>query len=258
MGDFILDKIRTLSYNFHFIQIENVADEYGLNEDDYYIVKYTGKAENLTLPTQTETGKPITAIGRFAFSGCETLRNVTVPNEIIAIFSGGFYDCKNLKTVQLGSGVSHISEWYVFTKCGSMSNISVDENNPYYYMDNHCLIDRRSNTLMYGYANSVIPEGIECISDCAFSENYTPATIQIPQSVKKIGSYAFSANKGMSKIYLHKNIESIGDCAFLNCPNLTIYCESEQKPLGWSDIWIDRVGGRYTPATVVWGYQEAS
>ena len=239
--------------DFTIKQCGEGAEEHGLQPTDYYIVKYNGTDETPILPTKTEDGSPIAAIGKWAFANSENLKNVTIPDSYTAINSNAFYGFQSLLSVTLGSGISYISEWEVFSYCNNLTEFIVSNQNPHYYVDGNCLIDRRTNSVIYGCKNSVIPEGIERIGTCAFCEIETLEQINIPQSVTEIGADAFFGATNLIEIYLHKNIITIGFGAFLKCPKLTIYCEVQKKPEKWDNSWIDSEGERYIPATVYWG-----
>ncbi len=81
-------------------------------------------------------------------------------------------------------------------------------------------------------SNIVIPstykgKAVVGIDESAFSDCTNLESVTIPDSVTSIGSYAFSG-----------------------CEGLTIYCEAESQPNGWSSYW------NYSNRPVVWGYKE--
>ena len=80
----------------------------------------------------------------------------------------------------------------------------------------------------------------------------------IPTSLKEviitggnsIGSGAFGGCTGLTKIVIPNSVTSIGGLAFFDCTNLTIYCEAESQPSGWSSDWNP------SSCPVVWGYKQ--
>ena len=62
-----------------------------------------------------------------------------------------------------------------------------------------------------------------------------------------IGDFAFLNYSSLESIVIPKSVISIGEGAFYN-NNLTVYCEAETQPIGWSEEWSLET----TP--VVWGY----
>ena len=97
-----------------------------------------------------------------AFSGCDSLVSVTMPNTITAIGDCAFFGCGELRDVNIPKGVTHIG-YKVFARC-------------------NCAIN--------------IPEGVVSIGKGAYADHLYTAKIIIPLSVKEIGYGAF-ANCGL-------------------------------------------------------------
>ena len=55
--------------------------------------------------------------------------------------------------------------------------------------------------------------------------------------VTGIADRAFYNNTELTNIVISDSVTSVGDYAFNNCDALTIYCEAESKPSGWSSNW---------------------
>jgi len=53
----------------------------------------------------------------------------------------------------------------------------------------------------------------------------------------------------LTAVYIPRSVANIGDSAFAGCKNLTIYCEAESMPEGWSESWNPE------GCTVVWNYK---
>ncbi len=97
------------------------ADEYGFTAENGVITSYTGKAEYILVPAESD-GKPVTAIGEKAFAGQRTLdvqiesgvksigkdafrgaemSSLTLCNTMESVAAGAFADCTNLNAVTL-------------------------------------------------------------------------------------------------------------------------------------------------------------
>ena len=88
-----------------------------------------------------------------------------------------------------------------FANCENLSSITVDENNPYYYSENNCLIEKNeTKTLIVGCKTSIIPSDVTVIGDGAFSGCSGLTNIDIPDSVTKIESSAFYNCSGLKSI----------------------------------------------------------
>ena len=49
-------------------------------------------------------------------------------------------------------------------------------------------------------------------------------------------------------MFIPRSVATIKGAIFLNCDSLTdVYCEIEEKPLGWDELWLG------CEATVHWG-----
>jgi len=122
----------------------------------------------------------------------------------------------------------------------------VENGNSKYDSRNNCnaIIETASNTLIAGCKNTIIPNSVTSIGECAFygRSGLTSVTIPnsvtsieagafwgcsgltsitIPNSVTSIGYYAFSGCSGLTSVTIPNSVTSIGEYAFLNCSSLT-------------------------------------
>ncbi len=97
----------------------------------------------------------------------------------------------------------------------------------------------------------IIEEGVENVSDNAFSQNTALKEVELPNSLRTIGSFAFSSCDSIKKIVipdgvrelgdgafdackiseirLPKSLSSIGNSAFLDCPLDDIYLDHDNQ-----------------------------
>ena len=129
----------------------------------------------ITVP-QTLGGYPVTEIGDGAFTECEYLTAVNVPNGVMRIGKDAFSDCTTLSHVTLPDGLTSI-DGDAFDGCESL--LSID-----------------------------IPGTVTWIGDNAFADCRRLSSIYIPQSVTGIGRHAFARCTGLSRIQVPMALKS--------------------------------------------------
>lgn len=177
----------------------------------------------------------ITEIGRYAFQVCEQIEKVTLPESLTTICDNAFLGCSGLKKIKIPQKCETIGE-DAFYNCSGLEEILVADGNQVFDSRQDCkaLIDSKSNTLLRGGKNSVVPDGVTEIAKSAFA--YTGITeITIPDSVIKIGEKAFAACELLKSVVLPANITSIGDDTFRLCSSL----ETVKLPEGLKTIGND-------------------
>ena len=148
--------------------------------------------------------------------------------------------------MHLGKSVETIGET-VFLNSDSLTSITVDEENPYFMVDDGVLYSKDKRELLYCPKNFsgiyrvaeevkrigksafrncnqlteiVLPEGLEVIGDTAFYGCTQLKQISLPKSVSQIGAYAYKGCPLQGTLDL-MNIKDIGEGAFEGCTGLT-------------------------------------
>ncbi len=136
-------------------------------------------------------------IGSYAFTFCEALTEITLPNGVLHIAENAFRDC-DLTNITIPTSVKTIDN-------------SAFEN---------CLL-----------TSITIPEGITTIKNCTFADCCELTNVIIPTSVTTIESYAFSDCEKLVTITIPQNVTLIGEGAFNDCTSLnTVYCQATTPP----------------------------
>ena len=163
----------------------------------------------------------VTSIGGYAFEGCIYLESITIPNSVTSIGESAFRECSSLQSVTIPNSVTSI-ESYAFLGCSGLTSITVEEGNTYYdSRDNsNAIIETKSNTLIHGCKNTIIPNSVTSIGDYAFENCRSLKTITIPNSVTSIGGRAFYYCYSLQSITIPNSVTSIGGAAFKGCDNL--------------------------------------
>ncbi len=83
------------------------------------------------------------------------------------------------------------------------------------------------------------------IGTCTDTDIVIPATYN-GKAVTSIGYGAFAYCSNLTSITIPASVTTIAERAFYSCDNLTIYCEAESQPSGWSSYW------NYSNCPVYW------
>lgn len=216
--------------------------EYVLKDGTVTITKYIGQDLDIVVPAEID-GIPVTGIGAEAFDvdNCWDFRSIRLPEGIVTIGDGAFYNCGNLKElvlpnslVNLGgrlfcnSGITNISipasvksiGAGVFASAENLVSVTIDPQNTRYQMIDGVLydmVDKRavSSVLNLIPSSHVVPEGIVVIDDYAFFDCYHLESVILPEGLKTIGASAFAANNSKLKsIRIPDSVTTIGVTAF--------------------------------------------
>ncbi len=76
--------------------------------------------KNNVIPTDGS----VTSIGQVAFSRCDGLTSITIPNSVTSIGRYAFYDCSGLKSITIPNSVTSIGE-SAFSGCSSLTIINI-------------------------------------------------------------------------------------------------------------------------------------
>ncbi len=189
----------------------------------------------------------IKSIGEYAFFQCNNFTGeLSLPESLEYMGKGAFSYCKGLTgDVYISSKIKEISS--IFDYCESIESFTVAEDNPNYVSVDgviyskdlselyKCPCTRTSlnikSTVKTVKANAclrcnkltelIIPNGVECIENWAFSEMRFEGNLVIPESVKKIGYAAFAREDNSypakGTLTLPETMEEIDAWAFVNC-----------------------------------------
>ncbi|MBQ2798783.1 MAG: leucine-rich repeat protein [Ruminiclostridium sp.] len=201
-----------------------------LSKDESRLIIYpAGKTDSsYSLP------EGVTAIEENAFSSCEKLEAVTIPDSVLKIGSKAFKGCTALVSINIPKGVSVI-EQYAFAGCFSLKDIAISEgvtsiyNNAFEFCEAIRSIDLPDSITYigdsaflgcYSLEAITIPAGITDISGNTFRYCEKLQSVTIPDGVKRIGENAFYGCSSLNAIDLPDSVTDIGAYAFSGCSSL--------------------------------------
>ncbi len=159
----------------------------------------TSISGNIVIPS-TLGGYPVTNIGDYAFSTCDSVKSITVPNSVISIGEGAFSPCESLVKVTVNNGVISIGNG-AFAGCYSLTDI-------------------------------IISDTVTSIGRSAFYDCHALMSIRIPCNITRIESQIFYGCSSLAEVTIPISVTEIGRWAFDSCNNIkNVYYEgtSTQK-----------------------------
>ena len=201
----------------------NIGDIFSIGELEYKIIKKGEVCVKNAADDVTDVDIPkyvsykgysykVTSIGWSAFSYCQSLTNITIPDGVTSIGDSAFDYCKSLTSITIPNSVTNIGE-FAFSYCQSLTNITIP--NSVTNIGEFAFGGCRSLT------NITIPNSVTSIGDSAFSYCQSLTNITIPGSVTSIGDSAFLECTSLTSITIPNSVTSIGDSAFSYCQSLT-------------------------------------
>ena len=152
-------------------------------------------------------------------AGC---KNSVIPNSVASIWYEAFRGCTGLTELTLPDSVKSIGDG-AFADCSGLEKITVESGNSRYDSRDNCnsIIDKKTNTLIAGCKNSVIPNSVARIDGLAFCGCSGLTELTLPNSVTSIGDGAFRGCRGLTGLTLPNSVTSIGESAFYLCSGLS-------------------------------------
>ena len=176
----------------------------------------------LAIPAEL-AGKPVTAIGDYAFRDCGALTALTLPESVKKIGDWAFYGCNGLTELSVPAGVEEIGGG-AFSNCASLRSIRADEGSAAFRNVDGVLFDKDVTELVQfpaGRSGSyAIPDGVTAVRRAAFFACRGLTELTLPDSVTAIGSSAFKACSGLKSVTVPGGVKEIPYQAFYGCSAL--------------------------------------
>jgi hypothetical protein len=191
---------------------------------------------DITIPSTVKyEGKlySVTSIGKYAFSDCDKLLNVTIPNSVTSIGRAAFNNCRELVGVNISNNVTMIDDW-TFSDCEKLSSI-------------------------------IIPNGVTSIGIAAFNNCRNLTEVVMPSELTSIGHWAFGGCRRLKEVIIPWRVTTIYVDAFDYCDSLSSITVLNTTPpklvRSSANEQIPRILGKsvsvYVPAESVEKYKSA-
>ena len=128
------------------------------------------------------------AIGSYTFYECRNLKSLKLPSGVTEIGSSAFEDCRDLTSLTIPSGVTEIGS-SAFKGCTGLTSLS-------------------------------LPSGVNEIGSSAFEDCSGLTSLSLPSGITKIGSLTFYGCTGLTSLSLPSSITEIDSYAFKGCTGL--------------------------------------
>ncbi len=184
---------------------------YKVSKGKAIITDYTGQESDLTIPSVLG-GYPVRKIDKNAFSYCQNLTSVTIPDSVVTIGTSAFHYCKGLTSVTFGDRVTTIG-YGAFEDCSGLTSVTIP--------DSVTTIEWGAFENCAGLTSVTLSDSVITIGQGAFRNCTELTEITIPDSVTGIGQGAFSGCSSLSAVTIGNGVTSISNSAFSSCDKLT-------------------------------------
>eukprot|EP00980_Cylindrotheca_fusiformis_P006867 scaffold1436_cov112-Cylindrotheca_fusiformis.AAC.3 len=174
-----------------------------------------------------ELPEGLQVIEQCLFEGCESLATVKIPSSVIKIGGRAFYLCRSVASFDFPHGLVEIG-YSCFFGCDSIETLHIPTT--------VSKIGERA----FGYCSSLIyitlPPTLETIEIYAFEQCQRLEYIEFPTTLERIGSGALSGCTSLSHIRIPPRVNAIGNDAFIGCTSLISIELPEGRSMGDIDL----------------------
>lgn len=163
------------------------------------------------------SGNNLKRIGRNAFMNCIALESIEIPEGVVSVGACAFGMCRNLRSVSFPASVRDFGQdnatSTVFLICPALETITVAAENPRFFVEKGCLVDREKSRVIASTQACEIPDYVKIIGDYAFGQR-SVEELAIPDGVEEIGYRSFIHCNHISVIEIPASVRTIKQGAF--------------------------------------------
>lgn len=153
--------------------------------------------------------KGVTSLGgKFAFTGCNNLTTVNLPDTLTSLGQSTFWGCSSLISIHLPDSLKSIG-YGVFRDCLSLKSINIPNT-----------VTSIGDDAFQGsgITSASIPSSVTYIGSGAFSSCPNLQTVTINGTTT--GNQSFRVNPVLTTVKMGSGVKTIGDYTFMECTNL--------------------------------------
>jgi uncharacterized protein YukE len=188
---------------------KNLEYVYNVYSDHIELVQYLGLKKSVSVPSELD-GLPVTHIGPecFAMVWRSSLESITLPDSVTTIHNGAFRGCQSVRELRLPDGLKYIGN-YAFAFMSSLENVRIPKG----VISIGTGAFRNCNSLIsVEIPDSTLRIGNDCFYRCRYLE-----TVRVGNGVIDIDGWAFRMSERLSSVTLGRDVANIGDSAFYDC-----------------------------------------
>ncbi len=152
----------------------------------------------IDIPSE-KNGVPVTQISDGAFSDCNKITQVYIPESVTKVGKNAFDSCVALEKITFAGTECTLGE-SAFAHCSALTDIA-------------------------------LPSSLKEIPESAFYDCGSLTAISIPDTVETIGKEAFNICIGITKFDIPASVNYIGKNAFIGCTSATAYNVAEENAI---------------------------
>ena len=188
------DGTLTITYDGEGTGVISFPDEVLEEAQPWY--DWCDAIESISLP------EGLKVIGANAFQW-SAITSITIPNSVTEIDYYAFWKCKNLETINFGSGLESFGE-AAFSECTALTSVT-------------------------------LPNSVTTIGDLAFESCIALASVTLSDNLETIDEYAFQNCSTLTSFTIPESVTFIGVGAFYGCTGMTdVYCYPDPMELTWN------------------------
>ncbi len=184
-----------------------IYDDYDIIVSEHWNV-FSGceNLKNITLP------KSLKMISNGSFSGCKSLEHIELPEGMAALCLGTFKDCSGLRSIHIPSTIEMI-DGGVFQGCSKLDNIELPAS---LAKLDYSLFEGCSSLTSVILPTELRELGISCFAGC---ENLKE--LDLGEKIEVISDNCFNGCASLQNIEWGNNLREIRESAFYHCPKLS-------------------------------------